>query len=352
MPTLHTLSDMLGVSPATISRVLNGNPNQRISEAKRRLINETAKKYGYRPSSAGRSLVTRKTLNVAYVMHYGMAPVNVVNPTMMMGVLMSLERTLQDNHYGLNLVFISREDPEGSFKKLLTTHRSFDALVFASRVGTRKMVEMAAEYETPTAALIDSTAGDWPTNFFHIDEEGDVARAVQYIWNQGHRDIAIVAWDPVGRLAPTTFSKTAYDALQACGYTVDDEWIHCVDPMRDPFYSHRDQGRDAMRKILQGSKIPTAVICRSDLMAYGVRDAMNEFGLKMGKDIAVIGHGNIEQLGDSPHHHPVITTFDPALADLGKVAADTLLQQIKTPNLANRRELYPSRLIERESTLR
>lgn len=350
MITLNALAKVVDLSPATISRVLNGNPSQRISAPKRRLIQEAARKYGYRPNTAARSLVTRKTLNIGLIMHYGAAPINVVNPTLLTGVMMSLERTLQENHYGLNVVFISREDPESSFKKLLTTHRSFDAVAFPARVATRRLIDMAVKSKVPSTVIMDSLADDWPTNYFNIEEDGDIIRAVNYLVEQGHRDVAIIGWDPVGRLAEGTFSKTAYEALRRHGIDVPMDWVLCVDPGHDPFFSHRDHGRNAMRQILRSPRRPSAVVCRSDFMVYGMMDALREKGLEVGRDVAAIGHGNIEHAANCPQHERVVTTFDLPLDELGRASAEALLAQIENSSIPNQRKLYPSELVVRRSS--
>src|SRR5687768_15733725 len=113
MANLTKLSSILGVSPATISRVLNNNPSQRISDTKRQLIIQAAKRYNYRPNIASRALAMRKRMNVAVAL-YGVASHHATT-----SIMMALEKTLQEHHYGLGMVFISQTDPAGSFKRLI-----------------------------------------------------------------------------------------------------------------------------------------------------------------------------------------------------------------------------------------
>jgi len=345
MANLVKLSGILGVSPATISRVLNNHPSQRISESKRKLIIDAAKRYNYRPNMASRALAMRKRMNVAMVL-YGLTHHHPTN-----AVMMALEKTLQEHHYALNVVFVSHADPAGSFKKLIRTHRTFDALVFHSYVGTRELVEIAREHRIPNAIMVDIRAVNWPTNYFHFDEDGDTRNAIRHVMSLGHRKIAVVGWDVAGWCADDTCTRCARDFLIAEGIDVRDDWIISIgDKKNDPFYSQRDHGRNAARKLFSGNDAPTAVVAWGDMIAMGVVDILHERGLAPGKDVAVTGYGNEESPARVPPEQAMLTTFEFPLAELGKAAAETLLRQIDNPNLPLERLLVPSKLIVRRST--
>lgn len=345
MANLVKLSGILGVSPATISRVLNNNPSQRISESKRQLIIDAAKRYNYRPNMASRALAMRKRMNVAMVL-YGLTHQHPTN-----AVMMAIEKTLQEHHYALNVVFISHADPLGSFKKLIKTHRTFDALIFHSYVGSRELVEIAREHCVPNAIMVDSRAVDWPTNYFHFDEDGDTRSAIRHVMSLGHRKIAAIGWDVAGWCADNTFTKCARDFLVSQGLEVRDDWIISIgDNQNDPFYNQRDHGRLAAQKLFAGKDAPTAVVAWGDLIALGVLDVMREKGLAPGRDVALTGYGNEENPARVAPGKAMLTTFEFPLAELGNATAQALLRQIDDPALPLERLLIPSKLIVRRST--
>lgn len=347
MANLTKLSGILGVSPATISRVLNNNPTQRISDAKRQLIIDAAKRYNYRPNMASRALAMRKTMNVAVVMQ------DVASRFATTSVLIGLERTLQEHHYGLNIAFISHREPVASFRRLIKTHRTFDALLFHSGVGTRELVEIANEAEIPNAILVDWRAKTWPTNYYHLDEDGDTRVAIDHLMSLGHRKIAAVGWDVDGWCAFDTFTKCARDYLHQKKLAIPDDWIISAGEMvHVPFYAQRDHGRASARKLFRDGAAdhPTAVIAWGDEYCRGIIDVLAERGLRIGHDVAVVGYGNTEPAAGVPEEECLLTTFAFPIAELGKRAAEHLLRRIDNPDLPRERVLQSSRLIVRSST--
>lgn len=345
MANLTKLSGILGVSPATISRVLNNNPAQRISETKRQLIIDAAKRYNYRPNMASRAMAMRKTMNVAVVMH------SLESRMASTSILMGLEKRLQDHHYALNIVFISYTDPADSFKRLIQKYRTFDALLFHVGVGSRQLCEIATDAKIPHAILLDWRAKTWPTNYYHFDEDGDTRLAIDHLISLGHRKIAAIGWDVDGWCAPDTFTLCARDYLRQKRLDIPDDWIISIgDKVNVPFYTQRDHGRNSARKLLSGSDRPTAIVAWGDEYARGIIDILNERGLRVGHDVAVVGYGDSERSFGIPEEECQLTTFRFPIADLGKKAAETLLRQIDIPDLPRERVQLSSQMIVRSST--
>ena len=349
---LTTLSKILEVSPGTISRVLNNHASQRISEDRRRYIIEGAKKHGYQPSSAARSLATQKTLCVGLVMHYGTSPINLVNPNTIGDLMMSLERTLQKSGYGLNLLFISREKPELSFSDLLQRRLSFDALVFPSGVATKGIVDFAQHKRIPHAIICDKEALDWPGNYFHFDEVADVKEAVTFLKGQGHREIGFIGWDKSRRLQKNSLSLYVAEQLKSQGLVPRENWLRTVSDDADSFLSYRDHGRIEMQKLLRQREAPSAIVASHDMIALGACDVIKECCNGSEQRISVIGWGDLEGLTPDSNHEPFLTTFSPPTRELGEAAAKSLLEQIDDPDTSFVSKVFPSRLIVRSSTTR
>jgi LacI family transcriptional regulator len=350
MVDLVTFSKLIGVSTGTISRVLNNHPSQRVSEDKRHFIMSEARKYGYRPNSAARSLAIQKTLNVALVHHFGTSIENFVNPNIAMPVMMALEKVLKENHYGLNLVFITREKPEVTFSQLVQNYRTFDAVVFPTRVATKGIIDFTVEYQIPCAVILDPRAVEWNANSYCSDEEEDVRIAIKHLMALGHREIGVVGWDEAGRLKKGTFTFSFAEFIAQSGLKSSDEWIISVKQNRDVFYSRRDHGREAMRQILSLPKRPTAIVTQNDMIALGLSDIMQENHMQPGREISIIGHGNFEEMAVGSNSQPFLTTLEPPIFEIGRAAAEALLAQINDNTLPHQHILYPSQLIVRNST--
>ncbi len=346
---LKELSGILNVSVGTISRVLNNHPSVRISDAKREYVVEGARRYGYRPSLAARSLAKQKTLNVAFVLHHKSSVLGVVNPFPVMDVMMSLQKALQEDRYGLNLIFISRDQPELDFIHAVQGSRSFDAVIFPSGVASKIMIDFAAQNDVPRAIIWDFQSVDWNSNYFHVDVEHDIHTAVEYLKDKGHKDIAIVGWESADIMVEGAYTKIAAEIVYNEGLTIQNDWVISAPLEQDEFISYRDYGRWAMKQIFSSKKTPTAIIASRDMMALGIIDILEERRVVVGKEIDVIGHGNVEGLSLSHQHTPILTTFDPPIAKMTQAAAKAILKQIDDNNVPNIIKSYPSQLIQRNS---
>lgn len=350
---LNTFSQVMGISRGTISRVLNGHPSQRISEQTRQRIIEGARKYNYQPSSTARALSSRKTLNVAVVLHDLPTSGVLANPTYLPNFLVALERALQTHGYGLNLVTIDRANADASFAELVDRHRSFDALVFPTQIASPRMLEMVAMHNIPAAAYRDPRCLEWPVNYFHFDEQSDVHRSVEHLLEVGADQVAVIDWRPLtSGWQEDIVTATARRALQRAGAPVHEDWLISAGQLSDPFVTHRAYGRAAMDQLLDAGHRPNGVLAFNDMVAFGILDSIRAHNLRPGRDVAVVGHGNIE--GRSSHgtegYNPMLTTFSIALDDICQAMATALLDQIGNPGLPIQQKLFPSELIIREST--
>lgn len=332
--------------------MLNGSSKQRISEDRRRFIIEGAKKYGYKPNAAARSLVMQKTFNVCFLQHNipsgGANNINIH----LIGMMSSLAKELQQQHYSLTSHFISRDKPEWSFSQLLHGHRSFDAVVFPSGVGEKGMADFTQEAQIPYAFICDKRAKFWPGNFFDTDWSNDARTMLEHLLERGHQKIGVVDWNTRGRFAPDTLSRDVADLLQEKQIPLREEWVVTTTGDNDEFYAYRDYGRDAMKQIFSYRERPTALMASYDMIALGLLDVIQDYGLQPGRDIAVAGCGNVEGLSLVSKHQPVLTTLEPAFSELAKTAANILVEQLADKTIACQRQLFPSRLIVRASTMR
>ncbi len=342
-PTLKSVAKLLGVSPATISRVLNNNTKHTVSEAKRKYILEGIKKYGYHPNPAARSLVMQQTLDIGLIMHVGTNIESVINPNMSMETMMSAQSVLQKYGYGIRLAFISREKPELSFAKLFEKRKPFEAVVFPPGVATDGIIDFVLDYKLPCAAIYGAKE-TWPVNQFGTDIVTDIKKAVEHLIGIGRRKIGFIGWSPYGRA-----ERGFPDVLRHYGLDVNEQHIVCIDLEKDKFLSHRDHGRRVMKKFIASNDLPDAIVCVSDFIAFGVIDVMEEEGLRVGKDIALIGREDIESFGFLPYGEPILTTFRWPHKEIGETVGQVLIDQIKDKDIPLQKKLYPGKFVLRRS---
>ena len=166
--------------------------------------------------------------------------------------------------------------------------------------------------------------------------------ATQHLINLGHTRIGVITGAPID--APYTAEHDRYrgfqQAMAGAGLAVD--------PMLEAYgYFTIAGGEQAMTALLTQKVPPSAVFAMSDEMAFGAMKAMRSHGLQPGKDISLIGidgHDMSEFLD--------LTTVVQPVQDLGRIAAEALVLQLRTPGgeVSADSIRLPTQLIVRGST--
>lgn len=175
-----------------------------------------------------------------------------------------------------------------------------------------------------------------------IDDVQAARTATQHLLNLGHRRIAIIS----GNLIDAPFTAE-HDRFRGYRETMEEAGLE-IDPLLEAFgYFTVSGGEQAMTALLTHRERPTAVFAMSDEMAFGAIKAMQAHGLVPGKDISIIGIDNhdLSELLD-------LTTVAQPVFDLGRVAAEALLVQIRSDGASPRPDSFvlPTQLIVRGST--
>ncbi|MBV8330827.1 MAG: substrate-binding domain-containing protein, partial [Verrucomicrobia bacterium] len=108
----------------------------------------------------------------------------------------------------------------------------------------------------------------------------------------------------------------------------------------------RRGGSKGLQQLLTLAGPPTAAVCYNDVVALGVIEALQNAGIRPGKDFGVVGFNNVP---DAAQSLPGLTTIDTSARDLGRTAAELLLKRIEQPNSPIRTVILQPRLVVRQS---
>jgi LacI family transcriptional regulator len=180
-----------------------------------------------------------------------------------------------------------------------------------------------------------------------IDEGGGARAATEYLLARGHRRIAFLhSKDPIH----TSLRLAAYrDALWAAGIEPDERWHR---QMLSPYIEAQDfivSGRRTMQEWLADDWHElgcTALLAQNDETAMGAIEALQNVGLRVPEDISVIGFDGTEICN---YFKPRLTSVEAPLREVGRRAAQLLLQQIENDDAPATHEVLPMRLVERET---
>ena len=199
----------------------------------------------------------------------------------------------------------------------------------------RHILSMLEERRIPfvrIAPLLDADRG----NCVGMDEFEAASQVVRLMTQRGHRRIAILRGPRSHLVSMRRFHGYA-DAIGSKGMKVDQSLMEEGD-------FTRDSGRRLGPALFAAR--PTAIFACNDEMAAGVIDAARSAGIRIPEDISLVGY---DDNAVATTVRPRLTTVRQPLGDMGEAAARLLLESIKLPSRATRRELVPFEIVERES---
>jgi len=330
MATIQDVARAAGVSVATVSRVLNNSSS--VSKNTRDSVMQAIKHLNYQPNLLGRNLRRTETRMVLVLLP------NISNPFYSM-IVKGIEDVAHKNGYN---IMLCNTDGESNREKVyldLLKNRLSDGVVFMapelereelSEIGRRSPVVQCCEYKE--GARVSHVS---------IDNFSAAYLAVRHLVDQGHRRIGMISCE--NRFLSTIQREKGYrKALEDAGIGYSQEMIKNGD------YSFKS-GLRAAKQFLAMEEKPTAVFAISDVMAIGAMRAMKEAGLKVPDDIAVIGFDNISFASMCD---PLLTTISQPKYDLGCVAMELLLKQIRGEMKEPQDIFLEHELIIRESTIK
>ena len=315
MSSLKDLAQECGVSVATVSKALNGQPD--ISEATRARVREAARRMGYVPNMAARSMKTNRTYNIGVLFvdeqQSGLAH------EYFSAVLDSFKVRVEQ--LGYDITFINRNLGGRTMTYLEHCHyRGVDGAVIA-----------CVDFNDPQ--VIELVNSDVPVvTIDHVfnnrmavlsDNVMGLSALVRTAYAQGHRRIAFIH----GERTAVTENRLAgfYQACEELGLKVPEEYVRCG------VYHDVDRCAEETRALLALPQRPTCIIFPDDFSAIGGIQTIREEGLLIPRDISVAGYdGNLISQIMSPQ----LTTYRQDTEALGRAAAELLIEQIESPRTA------------------
>ncbi|HJF74803.1 MAG TPA: substrate-binding domain-containing protein [Gallibacterium anatis] len=327
MATMKDIARIAKVSTSTVSHVINNT--RYVSDEIREKIMKVVNELNYTPSAVARSLKVKETKTL------GMLVTATSNP-FFAEVVSGVEQYCNQHHY--NLIISSIDGNEQRLQQNIQTliQKQVDGLLLMYSDTRHAMVEQL-NLNLPIVVM-----DWWPTELnadkIYENSEFGAYLATKTLIEQGHKNIAIITGKLDKSLAHNRL--LGYQkALQDAHLPINPDWI---------IESHFDfeGGVEGMKKLLQITPRPTAVFACSDTIAVGVYQVAWQQGLRIPQDISVIGYDNIML---AQYLTPPLTTIHQPKAELGKLAVETLLERIKSPNLEYKTTMLQPQLIWRAS---
>ncbi|MGH3714830.1 MAG: LacI family DNA-binding transcriptional regulator [Micromonosporaceae bacterium] len=329
-PTLEAVALRAGVSRATVSRVVNGNPH--VSESVRDVVNRAVTELGYVPNPAARSLVTQRTDSVALIISEPPTRIFSDDP-FFAGVIRGVSQEL--DAAGRQLVLMMTEaNADHSRIESYVAGGHVDGVMLISLHGADPLPATLARMGLPVVCggrPLASVALPYTDS----DNSGGAEVAVRHLMERGRRRIATIAGPQdmnagIDRLA-------GYRAALAGG---ERRSLIAVGDFT------RESGEQAMRQLLADDPQLDAVFVASDPMALGALRALYAAGRRVPEDVAVVGFDDIDS---ARYADPPLTTIRQPVEGLGREMVRFLVRRL-AGELPTDPVILPTELIVRESS--
>jgi len=335
--TIKELAELSGVSVATVSRVLNDYDD--VSETTRERVLKLAEELEYTPAAAARTLVTKRSHVVGVVLSTGVDHPDIQHP-FFQEVLVGLKRRLGAGGY--DLLLLATEDSGNGFGAhsylQRCRHHRVDGVVLMGVERQEADVQKLVKSTIPCVAVDLDLVGR-RTGFVISDNARGAGLAIEHLQKLGHERIATITGPNDMRVGKDRLVGYR-EALERLDLHYRDEYVREGD-----FYF--DSGQAAMQELLSLPEPPTAVFAASDLMAAGAMRAIEQAGLDVPGDIAVVGFDDIQL---AAMMQPALTTIRQDKLGLGAAAAEALLRMIERDGAPPPGVTLPVELVVRESS--
>lgn len=332
--TMHDVSRLAGVSIKTVSNVINDYPYVR--EETRRRVLEAIATLGYTPNLSARSLRSGRT-NVISLM------IPDLRNAYFAELADSVMRAAAEK--GLSVLIEQFGDQRERELDVLRHPRAqmVDGVLYSVLALDEGDVGLIEEIATPLVLLGERIFNGPKDHVTMQNVEGSRA-ATAHVIAQGRRRIVALGAHPGEVVGSAALRLAGYrEALGEGGLPYDDGLIVPVGSW------HRRNGADAMREFLDRQVPFDAIVAFNDAIALGALRVLQEVGLRVPDDVAVIGFDDIDE---TQYSMPTLSTIDPGRDEIARTAVDLLLRRIDGAGAPFTPEevLVPFRLRAREST--
>jgi DNA-binding LacI/PurR family transcriptional regulator len=327
--TLKTLAKHLGLTPGTVSAVLNNSPACRsVPERTKNRIFAAARELNYKPNYLARALRVKRTYTVGVI-------VAEIGDPYGSQVISGIERYLRKRDF-FYLTVVHRHDPAllESYSRLLL-ERGVEGFITVD-------TSVLHELPLPAVAVAGHRSVADVTNIV-IDHHIGVFSALRHLVELGHRDIAFLKGPDISSDTEDRW-KSIVEASKKLNIRIDPDLVVQLNDPEGCAARAPEFGYPFAKKLLERNRPFTALFAYNDNSAIAAIRVFQDAGLRVPEDVSVIGFDDIQA---AAYTNPTLTTVRQPLEKMGEIAAHTIVDRIE-----NRAEYVPEIAIEPQFIVR
>lgn len=321
--TIKDIAKVVGVTPATVSNVLNGT--KRYSDETKKRILLVAEQLNYTPNMSARALVKKRTYNIG--LFIPASPQIFLDPYFS-ELLRGLTEVALQQRYVVSIIYSDGLDE--------SIRNRVDGLVLTEVKLDDEYIQYFRKLNIPFVVLANGEKHG-VKDFIVSDTKKGIEDAIQYLFNLGHRRFGYA-------LGPVSYEYVhdRFEFFQEILKEMD------IDP--DPSnvakgLNSREGGSKAAKVIMSSTTRPTAILASTDIIALGVIDYLKCIGCHVPKDVSVVG---FDDANFSEYVNPTITTIRHEIYEHGRYAAQMLISKLEGRKYEHPM-ILPVKFIVRES---
>ncbi len=326
--TLKAVADHLGLTPGTVSSVLNDAPSSRsIPQRTKNRIMAAARELNYRPNFFAQSLRKKRTYTIGVI-------VEEIGDAYGSGVISGIEQYLRSKNFFF-LTVVHRHDPDllQRYAQILL-ERGVEGFITID-------MQLREAPSLPTVAVAGHKAFPGVTNIL-LDHHHAARIALQHLVDLGHKRIAFMKGASFSSDSESRWNAIC-EVAQDLKITIEPELTVQID-IND---ATPQLGYPFAKQLLLRDVPFTALFAYNDLSALGAIRAFQEEGLRVPHDISIVGFDDIQ---GAAYNTPSLTTVRQPLNRMGAIAAQTLLDRIENNKDEPSEIAIEPELVIREST--
>lgn len=314
---LKQLSEQLGLSQTTVSRALNGYPE--VNEETRVRVIDAARRNNYRPNTRAKSLATGRSMAIGHVIPISTKH-EIVNP-IFSDFIAGAGETYSAAGYDMVLSVVSDEEEADAYRQFKARGTVDGVILHGPRLNDPR-IPLLHDIGLPFLIHGRSTGATLPYSWLDVNNRRAFERATEFLLDLGHRRIALV--NGLEAMDFAVRRRSGYEnALKSRGVPPDPGLMRS-DEMTE-FFGYR-----TAMELLDRPDPPTAFLTASLISAFGVRRALEDRGLKIGRDVSVVTHDDELSYLRNGEDVPIFTATRSSVREAGRKTAEMLLDLIRS----------------------
>ena len=322
---IYDVAKLADVSHQTVSRVLNNHSS--VKQATRERVEAAIAQLKYRPNQAARQLVTSRSKMIGILI----AGTELYGPW---AILNAMEREARSEGYSVISISVLPDSPE-SWREGIDQLRNLDTDGVITIALSKQIIKEVEKTLTSATIVIVDTEPSKKFDSVNIENYVGGKIATQHLIDLGHKRIVHIT-GPSDGYEGQQRRRGYEDAMNDAKLKVDvieGDWSITT-------------GYKSGCELVQRKVLPTAIFTSNDHLALGVMKALNENEISIPQQMSIVGFDNIPE---AEFLNPALTTIHQDFDELGKLAIDQMLSQLKGPGSHKALTIAPQ-LIIRQST--